>query len=133
MEVNNLRRVRKEVDEITDALGKPIEKGIRELVIGLKRWGIETEQSCEGHYRWGTPYPWVTIPFKEARKLNLVVAWQNRPVLENGKSNKNTWVIRPSVFLELIPEDRGQSLKKLKARAAEFGFFLQKLPASWGK
>lgn len=53
-----------EVDQITDRLGKPIDPGIRETVIGLMASGFDTEQSCEGHLDHGIPAPWVDIGVK---------------------------------------------------------------------
>lgn len=47
------------VDTWTDRLGKPIDPGIKEVVIALNLLGIPTRQSCEGHLDWGLPYPWV--------------------------------------------------------------------------
>ncbi len=134
--MKNLEEIRKEVELIVDKLGKPIEENIKELVIGLRFCGIETEQSCEGHSDRGASYPWVAIPYEFAEKLLKVVAWQNRPKLANGSPNKNTWVIRPGADLRLMPERKDLPLKKLQKQALEFGLFLQNLsddrfPEDW--
>lgn len=51
----------KEVDSITDALGKPVDKNIKKLVAALILHGFPTNGSCEGHIVSGEAYPWVTI------------------------------------------------------------------------
>ena len=129
--MENLKQIRAKVKLIKDKLGKPIEKGIKELVIGLHHCGIETESSCEGHTNRGLPYPWVDIPYGFAEKLAKIIGWQNRPKLPNGKKNKNTWVIKPTVGLALMPENKNLPLKQLQKNAGEFGVFLQNRPLSW--
>jgi hypothetical protein len=59
----------REVDEICDALGKPVDVGIRETVAILQLLGLHTRQSCEGHIGWGLPAPWVALYVPEAEKL----------------------------------------------------------------
>lgn len=49
------------VDAITDALGKPIDENVRQIVAALHLHGIPTTGSCEGHVDWGEPYPWIDI------------------------------------------------------------------------
>ena len=55
----------KKIDEkskiVTDLLGMPIDKGIRELIVLLNYNNIGTTASCWGHKNWGNPYPWVHI------------------------------------------------------------------------
>ena len=89
MKPKSLDKIKKEVDGMKDKLGKSVDTGIRDLVIGLRRWGINTSQSCEGHEDEGHPYPWVSIPYNQAEEISKLVGWQNRPVLPNGKENKN--------------------------------------------
>ncbi|BCX15756.1 MAG: hypothetical protein KatS3mg097_648 [Candidatus Parcubacteria bacterium] len=52
---------RNEVNKIVDRLGNPIDEGIKETVIALRIFGLETTGSCEGHLERGLPYPWVDI------------------------------------------------------------------------
>ena len=126
--MKNLKQIKKGVDLIKDKLGKPVEEGIKELIIGLHYCGIETESSCEGHHKdRGLPYPWVKISdFSE--KLAKVVGWQNRPKLLDGSDNRNTWVIKPTASLTLMPENKNLPLEQLRKNAREFGVFLQNLP-----
>ena len=49
------------IDGITDALGMPIEKGIRDTVIALRLLGFPTSGSCEGHVGRGCSSPWVDV------------------------------------------------------------------------
>ncbi len=131
MEVRNLKEVIKEVKQISDSQETPIEKGIIDLVIGLRRWGIRTIQSCEGHKDDERSYPWVWVPISQARRVCRLVTWQNRPKLSKTKKNRNFWILRPGCSLLLIPENRNRSLGKMRQEAKEFGLFLQKLPSNW--
>lgn len=49
------------VETIRDALGKPVDAGIKSLVIALNANGFPTTASCEGHPNWGVPAPWVDV------------------------------------------------------------------------
>lgn len=54
----------REIDEIVDATGRGIDKGIKESVIALNVNGISTSQSCEGHAEvegGHRPWPWVEV------------------------------------------------------------------------
>jgi hypothetical protein len=59
----------REVDELCDATGRPVDAGIRETVAVLQLLGLHTRQSCEGHIGWGVPAPWVALYVPEAEKL----------------------------------------------------------------
>ena len=54
-----LEQIRAEVDKTGDALGKPIDSGIKETIVFLNAMGITTTASCEGHTDYGIPWPWV--------------------------------------------------------------------------
>jgi len=56
-----LNRLRKKIDKITDALGMPIDKEIKEAVIMFNVVGLYTSGSCEGHLDHGLPAPWIHI------------------------------------------------------------------------
>lgn len=62
----------KELEEVTDSLGEPIEKGTIETVAALNLLGIPTSQSCEGHTKDGLAAPWVMIapPGEPIRKVD---------------------------------------------------------------
>lgn len=127
MKLKDLKQVKAEVDAIRDGLGKPIDPKVKPLVIGLWRWGIRTDFSCQGHTTHGHSFPWVTIPYSQARRVADLVGRQNRSVLMNGRKNKNIWVLRPGRALFLQPE-KIKSLRQLQRDAETFGNFLQKLP-----
>jgi hypothetical protein len=45
-----IEKIRFDVENITDGLGMPIDKGIKETVIYILAMGFRTTQSCEGHF-----------------------------------------------------------------------------------
>ncbi len=59
-----------EVDNITDRLGKKIDGGIKETVIGLNVFDIPTTQSCEGHEKWGTGGPYIDVESTGNKELD---------------------------------------------------------------
>ena len=62
----------REVDELADSLGMPVDEGIKPLVVALRVWHFPTDGSCEGHLppRESLQYPWGDIyaPEEEAKK-----------------------------------------------------------------
>jgi len=56
-----LKRIRKEVEQITDGLGMPIDKGIKEAVAIFNAVGLYTSDSCDGHIDRGIPNLWIEI------------------------------------------------------------------------
>lgn len=59
---DQLKRIRREVNEIRDAEGAPIDPGIKETVVMLKAFDFSTVASCEGHPVKGKiSAPWVEI------------------------------------------------------------------------
>jgi hypothetical protein len=53
--------VAEQAGTITDALGKPIDRGIFDAVVALNLLGFATVQSCEGHSEHGTRAPYIDI------------------------------------------------------------------------
>jgi hypothetical protein len=51
----------KELENVVDGLGHPIEDGIKEAVVALNMLQFPTSGSCEGHDDWGLPTPWVQM------------------------------------------------------------------------
>lgn len=50
----------REVDKISKRSTTPVDRAIRDVVIGLRAFGLPTESSCIGHPGdWGAPYPWI--------------------------------------------------------------------------
>ena len=124
MEPRNLEEVIQEVAAMRDGNNQPVEDKIKDLVIGLRRWGINTENSCQGHFNFYR-FPWVHISRKNPEDLNklatLVLAWRN-PL-------KSHWVLKPfGSFWQLQPESpRWWKLWKFQKEAMDFGKFLQEL------
>ncbi|MDQ5953050.1 MAG: hypothetical protein QG669_319 [Patescibacteria group bacterium] len=64
------------IERITDGLGKPIDKNIKETVVAFVVNGFKTSGSCEGHINHAYPYPYIHIDhwdespeFLEKRKI----------------------------------------------------------------
>ncbi|MDO8505658.1 MAG: hypothetical protein Q7S48_03720 [bacterium] len=62
--------IEEEVARIGDALGKGIDKGIRQAVVSLMVHGFHTDGSCEGHTDHGVPFPWVDVVSEFAQRLS---------------------------------------------------------------
>jgi len=76
MKTRDLEEVRREVEEIKDESGK-VDKKIKPLVIGLRRWGVNTEFSCQGHRRSKSEalsFPSVIISPKDYRKVKKLIS-----------------------------------------------------------
>lgn len=62
-----LQEIRNEIEQITDATGRPIEPGIKEAVVMFNAHGLRTRQSCEGHSETDRDFeqqslaPWVEV------------------------------------------------------------------------
>lgn len=128
MILKDLKKIREEVDAVRDGLGKPIDSKIKPLVIGLWRWGIKTDMSCQGRVSNGFPFPWVTVFHSQARRVADLVARQNRPVLRSGRKNKNMWVLKPCGRVFYLQPEKVKSLAQLQRDVIVFGEFLQNLP-----
>lgn len=58
---SKLEKIRREIENIKDRLGRPIDEGIRETVVMFKANGLPTSDSCEGHIERGMPVPYVEV------------------------------------------------------------------------
>lgn len=56
-----LEEIRREVEDIGDRLGKPIDEGIKETVVMFKANELPTSDSCEGHIESGLSVPYVQV------------------------------------------------------------------------
>jgi len=54
-------QARNEIKHIADAEGHGIDDGIKDAVIALNAFNINTGQSCEGHFDSGMSAPWIRI------------------------------------------------------------------------
>ena len=55
--------------EVTDAIGCPIDAGILDTVIALNALGVHTLASCEGHLDHGIAAPWIDVGAQDVRPL----------------------------------------------------------------
>jgi hypothetical protein len=104
-----------ELSQMTDGLGKGIDKGIIDTVIGLNVLGITTRQSCEGHVDWGTGAPWVDVeatgPKVEELEQKAREAWE---VAENAERQHATEDELQKVFGEAHRARREERVEHLK-------------------
>lgn len=134
MKPRNLEEVKKEVDRLRDKLDLEIDEKIKDLVIGLRRWGIETTASCEGHSDGGLPYPWVDIdPTDLARIAKILPHWWFGKDKNLPASDQPRWIIKPFAgVIRILPEDkRSRSLEEMQEDAIAFGKWLQQLPEDY--
>jgi hypothetical protein len=87
------QREKERVNQLTDPLGKKVDRGIKSLVAALNVLGFPTVASCEGHTNWGLPFPWVEIAAKNQPEERFV-----------GEK----------ALLEKIAKERGIPLEELK-------------------
>jgi len=130
MKTRDLEEVRREVEEIRDESGK-VDAKIKPLVIGLRRWGVNTEFSCQGHKRSKTEallFPSVTISLKDYRKVKKLISafGGNSWILK-----KENWVNEKGAQfsqMKLLPKNKDhRKLVRMQKDAIEFGEFLQEL------
>ncbi|OIO47065.1 MAG: hypothetical protein AUJ31_00515 [Parcubacteria group bacterium CG1_02_39_15] len=137
MKLRDLEEVKREVEEIRDESGKRVDEKIKPLVIGLRRWGINTEFSCQGHRRSKSEvlsFPSVEISPKDYKKVKKLIS----------AFGGNSWILKkerwstkegiPKITLRLVPRNKnGRKLIRMQKDAIEFGKFLQELPEDWFK
>lgn len=119
----------KEVEEIERRTKRKIEPKIRVSVIALRRWGINTIFSCQGH-RDRFPFPYIIISTKDVDKAIKLCGWYN--LRDKRTRGDIDWVILPMRFpsgdvsIRLVPRGKG-TLEELQESAIEFGEALQNL------
>jgi len=123
-----VEQARQEVEAIRDRLGKPVDAKIQEFLVGLRRWGVETTMSCEGHYFGGYQFPWVDIT-AESLPLAATLLMLN---YRRQQGHKPFWVIEPTATPRIRTLKEGcLRLPFLKREAVRFGIFLQELPDNY--
>ena len=65
------------MEKITDGLGLPVDKGIKESVASLMAHDFPLDGSCEGHLDRGSPYPWIDV-YLEIPKDKLALRGRER-------------------------------------------------------
>ncbi len=61
MPARNWNKIKAQFAKTTDKLGRTIDGGIIDVVVGLNLNNIHTISSCEGHLQWGIAGPWIDI------------------------------------------------------------------------
>lgn len=87
------------IEKITDKLGMPIDAGVRESIIALRAFGINTDASCEGHSERALPAPWISFSSKE----NGVLREKLKEVRNEGNKDeerKISQIMRKNSILE---------------------------------
>lgn len=83
----------KEIEMTVDALEKRVDKGIKECVVALQLFDINTSASCEGHLDHGIAGPWIDVEDKEAFKLRAqlkrLTTQEESNILRKAITHKN--------------------------------------------
>ena len=141
MRARNPEEVQKEMrclDEELASRGEAIDPKIRNLVIGLRRWGVETRNSCQGHWNpWNNlHYPWVDCDEGSLEIVAILLATYPH-YYRVGYLGKKTsavwnsgWVIKSFFGMFWILPERHEwwRIPWLQRDAVSFGKWLQELP-----
>ncbi len=119
----------KEIEKITDGLGKGIEEGIEETVVAFNIHGIPTSQSCEGHVDLHTEdyqpamAPWVEIYPEEPEQEG----WQHNDQLrEKVEIESDRYLAKVTNFLrEFYANQQVPADVKLVIDPIAYGFRVQ--------
>lgn len=132
-EPKNLEEVMREVEEIERSKKRKIDPEIKPLVIQLRRWGIDTQFSCQGHKRL-LPFPWIMISSKDVYKFHFLSGLfnlQNRPMLSEIQWGTITYTYPSEISIRVLPikigHDKPPSLGDLQQLAIDFSKFLERL------
>ncbi len=104
--------IAREVDELADKLGHPIDAGIRDAVIGLLAHELPTNQSCEGHDDRGEALPWVSIESSEPEgwedNKQLKEEWRNanKQLATKVRALLEGWYEHRQADQDVIPDDQ---------------------------
>lgn len=85
-----------EIDQITDRLGRKIDKRIRETVVAFQMNGFNTVMSCQGHTDHGLLTPWVDIEAPDRPKLRFTGGVEARDqAQQNGETEEyQAWRVK---------------------------------------
>lgn len=136
---SQIKDVEKEVDEIADADGKPIDDGIKPAVVGLKLLEFPTNASCEGHIEQdeGIPVPWLEIQAENRPKERFIgenaafekVAKKYNLTIEETKKSKI-----PDAYWEAMREcSRNEETEEYKQWNKENKVLMKKVKSLLGE
>lgn len=63
------QKIQKQIEKAVDAIGYPMDEGIKETVVAFNATGFPTSASCEGHLDHSLVYPWIDIMSTENTSL----------------------------------------------------------------
>lgn len=118
---NTYRRALREVEHLCDALGMPVDKGIKPLIAAFRMYGIRTLMSCEGHANRALPYPWVDIDLADAAKATILLGKLGvgpRRLRTDRRRERIGWMLDPFPWcLRFRPQRADVPLKVLQRQA----------------
>ena len=117
-----LKKIRERVDKMADALGKPVEEGIKETVTMLNAFDLITSGSCQGHLGRGIG-PWVEI----YPRVPKVEKWYDDEKLREKVIKQENYLSRKAIdLLTLFYEKRKVSFDAMLGfRGIGYGFRIQ--------
>jgi hypothetical protein len=128
------------VARTVDGMGRPIDRGIIGVVLGLNAHRIRTRMSCEGHLDHGLLYPWIWVPAEDQGKLAEVLNAFNHAHEEAGEQAMDHMLIILCNFIEDMcvlqnfgaacqnerePQLKAKKLKEYQTEMQAFAEFLK--------
>lgn len=129
------QRIRAEMnslDEVTDALGLPLDSGVKRTVAALRLMGFETSGSCEGHLDRGTPTPWIDLAIPSSMTAARTAARLRERIKETEDwwSDPEAQALHGQLREKRRPEQGANRLmeERLRARLEAFNRGRQTVP-----
>lgn len=121
------KRIKKNLESVTDKLGVHIDSGIMDAVIIFKMLGFNTTQSCEGHLSHGFISPWIQFGPKTTPSIkviqNQIKSLKNQiyEVKEDTNSNRvHNLLKKINIFEDKLNKRLNKDLAKLALYLNEF-------------
>lgn len=108
---SNWRAMTAYVDNVGDRLGLPVDEGIKESVVALNVFGINTSGSCEGHLDRGIAAPWIDVQAKKTRE-GEALKQQADALFENAETREKEGA--PPEELDQIYKEYHRLRKEIK-------------------
>lgn len=118
------KEIKREIDQIEDCLGKPIDEGIKETVVMFKAFELKTSGSCEGHFeeeRIQAPY--VEIYPTEPEEENWTENEELRNKVEQEAKEMRLKLL--NLLKEFYEKERASFDEMLGFREIGYGFRIQ--------
>lgn len=118
------KQTEKEVSLITDRLGRPIDKGIRQAVTVFRYIGLSTSGSCHGHLSRALAYPWIEFNVdsqEENKRCRLIVEY----LLNQYRDNEYLYLWNMGIFSGFrIETEKATSIAHLISLRQEMNKFV---------